>query len=818
MKRGWKRLRWEPDDINDLRNRLNRNISLLNAFNGRITRNNITKLMQSHNDHENRMILDWLSPMNYATQQSNFASRCQAETGKWFLKSSEFQTWIEKPKQTLFCPGIPGAGKTILVSMMIDELYVRYGNENDIGIAYIYFNFRHRYENGLKDLLASLLKQLAQAQLSLPDNVRDLYGQHYKRGTLPSLDQISRNLHAVISKFTKVFIVVDALDECENVNKLCYIFLSKIFHLQNKHELNFLATSRFIPEIEAMFEGTPCLEIQANSEDVKRYLRESLGCLPRFVSRSTELQEEITAEITKNIGGMFLLAQLHLESLIGKKSPKALRVALASFSSGCSSYDSAYHDIMERVQRQMKDQKEMAIQVLSWITYAKRQLTTLELQHALAVEIDSPCLDKHNLPELDDMVSVCAGLVTVDEESKVIRLIHYTAQVYLLRTANVWFPNAQAYISRTCITYLSFEVFGAGPSLSEESLKDRLSSNTLYDYTTRNWGHHTRMSSIESEKWILDFVESKQKVAACSQTMVYNEYHDFTESQMTNLHLAAYFGLQKLVLALLERQHDPNLKDGYGRTPLSWAADCGHEEAVWLLLEKGADLNAADKDGWTPLEWAAMMGHTALVNLFLDRYASHSSRDNGGTIILSLAAENGYESLVKLLLDRGIYPDFKNSFGESPLLLAADNGHEMVVELLLSRGAGIDSKNKYGLTPLLSAANNGHEIVVRLLLDKGASIEAKDRYGRTSLLSAAENGHEAVVKLLLDKGADLKSKDCHGWSSLSWAYNYGYRHVMSLLLEKGAVFESEMTPMNSTDRVMAGAQIYRFKPITFSRK
>ena len=87
---------------------------------------------------------------------------------------------------------------------------------------------------------------------------------------------------------------------------------------------------------------------------------------------------------------------------------------------------------MERIGGQVKDQEELAKQVLSWITCAKRPLTTSELQHALAVEVGESALDEENLPQIEDIVSVCAGLVTVDKESKFIRLVHYITQEYLL--------------------------------------------------------------------------------------------------------------------------------------------------------------------------------------------------------------------------------------------------------------------------------------------------------------------------------------------------------------------------------------------------
>ena len=85
---------------------------------------------------------------------------------------------------------------------------------------------------------------------------------------------------------------------------------------------------------------------------------------------------------------------------------------------------------MERIEGQVIHQNELAKQVLSWITCAKRPLTTAELQHALAVEVDEAELDEENVPQIEDMVSVCAGLVTIDEESDIIRLVHYTTQDY----------------------------------------------------------------------------------------------------------------------------------------------------------------------------------------------------------------------------------------------------------------------------------------------------------------------------------------------------------------------------------------------------
>jgi hypothetical protein len=99
----------------------------------------------------------------------------------------------------------------------------------------------------------------------------------------------------------------------------------------------------------------------------------------------------------------FLLAQLHLESLTGKRAPKAVRAALKNLATESGAYDHAYEDAVGRIEGQPADEKKLAKQVLSWIIYARRALTTMELQHALGVEVDDSYLDEDNIPDVKDM-------------------------------------------------------------------------------------------------------------------------------------------------------------------------------------------------------------------------------------------------------------------------------------------------------------------------------------------------------------------------------------------------------------------------------
>ena len=256
------------------------------------------------NRKERRAIVDWLTPIDYAPQQNDFMSRRQKGTGRWLLDSDEFQRWRSQKQQTLFCPGIPGAGKTMITSIVVDNLCSQFGNDGSIGIAYLYCNFRQQQDQKPVDLLASLLGQLVQRQPSLPNSMKGLYERYQVERVRPSFDEISQVLQTIMASYSRAFIVIDALDECGMSDGSYRKFLSEIFNLQDKTRANLFATSRFIPDITDEFKRSPSLEIRANDGDVRRYLDGHMSQLRSFVLRNPNLQEEIKTEIVKAVDGM----------------------------------------------------------------------------------------------------------------------------------------------------------------------------------------------------------------------------------------------------------------------------------------------------------------------------------------------------------------------------------------------------------------------------------------------------------------------------------------------------------------------------------
>lgn len=154
----------------------------------------------------------------------------------------------------------------------------------------------------------------------MPDSVANLYQNHRDNTSRLSVDELTSVLQSVVAAKERVFIVVDALDECASSGNCQQLFITNLLGLQPKSGVNLFLTSRPIPSIKERFEENTILEIRAHEGDVQKYLEDHMSSLPGFVRRDPYLQQEIKARIVKCVDGENFLSnplQVVLLSYLG---------------------------------------------------------------------------------------------------------------------------------------------------------------------------------------------------------------------------------------------------------------------------------------------------------------------------------------------------------------------------------------------------------------------------------------------------------------------------------------------------------------------
>ena len=208
---------------------------------------------------------------------------------------------------TLFCSGIPGTGKTMIASIAVNHLKT-YFADNKTGIAFLYCVYKRQDNQGVDDLLASLLGQLAVCQSMVPESICEFYDKH-RKGEKPRLSQkeIREELRSITKTYSRAFIIIDALDECKT-DHIRNDLLSEIYKLQEGSDTRLMVTFRpsVVPERPSSVTEQ---EIQAHEEDIEEYLRGRMAELRSVVRNNNKLQCRIKSHILSLVDGMYVQLQ-----------------------------------------------------------------------------------------------------------------------------------------------------------------------------------------------------------------------------------------------------------------------------------------------------------------------------------------------------------------------------------------------------------------------------------------------------------------------------------------------------------------------------
>ncbi|KAF7369563.1 ANK-REP-REGION domain-containing protein [Mycena venus] len=762
------------------------------------------------------VILNWLSPYQFlSTTRRYFADAGEGGPVDGCLRILSLKNGnlvLEAPFGAV--EFVSGAGKTVLASMVVDHLSAASKNNEDIGVACIYLNHKEADQQPPTKLLAGLWRQLV-LDRDIGSIAESLYKQHREKGTEPSLDEVVNVLSLSLKEFSQVFIIVDAMDECPEFPR--EILLKQLAAMGSN--VNLLITSRpnISPE-SSSFPNFETLDILAAPGDIQVYINaqiESSPHLSKHIRRKPELQEEILTKVIDTADGMFLLAKLYVQFLSTKNTIGHVREALKEPPKNL--YDS-YDLAMQQIEAQNEDNRKTAHSTLIWVANAKRPLTVSELTVALAIKPGAQSLNEDYLLDIETVLAVCAGLVIVDENLNMVRLVHYTTQEYLDSIQAQLFPHAQTEITYTLLTLLAFDGY---PESAWASHLTELPP--LIEYSQYCLAHAAGQPEIQLRDMLLRFLgqasQWKQTLAKSFMTSRWNSmpwnYPDWpswpsalwvaaaanlvvTEkslleggplqqhSENPEIIVASYYGHMKIVSILLEKGADVNAAVGENGSSLQAAAAQGHTGIVRILLEKGANVNAAGGRDESSLQAAAAGGHTEIVSILLEKGADVNAAGGFYGSSLQAAAAGGHTEIVSILLEKGADVNAAGGFYGSSLQAAAAGGHTEIANIFLEKGADVNAAGGYYGSPLQVAAAEGHTEIFSILLEKGADVNAAGGFYGSSLQAAAVQGHTEIVNILLEKGADINAAEGEYGSSLQAAAVRGHTEIVSILLEKGA--------------------------------
>ena len=262
----------------------------------------VTALNVGQRDEERRKIEDWLSPIDFRSRQQEILKWAQAGTRQWLFDSEKFRNWINNDYGTLWCPGIPGAGKTVTSAIVIDHIQKKF-KDDKVAVTCLFCNYRDQAAQSAEIFMANLLKQVTQQSPVISPKLRDIYDQREKGR--PTFSEAAKLFSKVISYFSKVFVVIDALDETSEHEDIRRLVLSE---LQNQ-PVNLLVTSRYEKSIEWRFEKAERLEIRATAADVQTYIKARIPyehLLARHIQADPTLEDTIVDKIVEKSVGMYV--------------------------------------------------------------------------------------------------------------------------------------------------------------------------------------------------------------------------------------------------------------------------------------------------------------------------------------------------------------------------------------------------------------------------------------------------------------------------------------------------------------------------------
>lgn len=770
------------------------------------------------NQHQEKVVA-WLSAPPTSVNAANARQNRHEGTGQWFLDSPDFcdwKDWKAASRKCLWLKGMPGSGKTVLVTRIIDHLeQLHHGKDDCITIGFFYDYSDNELQNvdGMaRSFSTQLYRQLCTRGGNFSAELERLYNKSLPRGEKPSAVDLVRPLGAMFGGPLKVYMVLDAMDESKERQRLVDWLRKFLAAIKNQASVKLIMTSRpetdFNGQIPSLIGRSNCVELDktAVNVDIGTFVdfsinNDDIPSLSKW-KKLPFIHQRIRDELCSKADGMFRWAALQLKEIEHCFDLGDVERALANLP---KDLNTTYSRTLERLP---EHHKEKAIRLLHFLLYVKRPLSLEEAVDIVAVQIgggsDSGFHPDRRMPEPTDIVKFYPDLVAITHERKPYRheticnihLAHFSVKEYLWDQAGFSEGEAAVNITRTCTAYLSSTY--QHDFLQKSAHPPPPCNFPFDDYAHSFLGFYAHLA----EQFSTDCDPIEEVLFSFLERLSTNGSKSYFGA--APLVWASLYGLVKTLRRLLAaRRWDVNRKyfskhEGRNYNGTSALADAcreGHEGAVRLLLENGA--RPWNGSNWNyELAITSDQGHIQILKLLVDRGAdiTHPGfRKRLGP--LEIASGRGHLDVVRYFLGQ-FAADITNGTSLNDAIMAAasayneDDNHQAnlkIVQELVSAGGSIHHINERPIyshgTTLAAASWAENWALVRYLVEQGFEINQNAGSYGTGVLTAIYSGNLEIVEFLLLNGANV---DVRGGRALRYASEKGWLEIVQLLLKYGA--------------------------------
>ena len=442
---------------------------------------------------QNQMAKDvfgWLSAAE--DEQEEFLHRLsddrQPGTCNWVLADDQIQSWIngDGGDATLWMTGIPGAGKSFLCSLLIQNLQTRQDRSS------LYY-FCGRQSDTCAVILRTLAFQLLQQNLDMTALIHQAY---LLKGSSRSAPAIKKMLGDILPTVKVTQIVIDGVDECDDETQHNVLKILQDIQKDAGKNGRLLVSSREVPRVRRSLLAQWHMQLgEKTSEGLKLYIKEKLRDLETaFPMIEPRLKDLVQYRLESKAKGMFLWVRLVLVMLMEQGSEAELENAIDQLPEGL---DAAYRVITSRIKSLSPRERKRAFKILFWVCTVYRPVKIHEVADGIVLHPGQTTLSKKTRsPNFKKDLDLCAPLLEVSSTG-VLSVVHFSAKEYLVHSQSGPFleiAEAHFNVAMSCVINLTtcLDLVPKHDGIAEKDLEARVVTGSygLQSYAHAFWVEH----------------------------------------------------------------------------------------------------------------------------------------------------------------------------------------------------------------------------------------------------------------------------------------------------------------------------------------